>query len=411
MLDVFHFIKYLLLQGLGLALAFSVAAVFIYLILRKLHSRLTALLLFLFLLGTFLVLYVPFGMPNMISYPFNLKTYGPSTGPWLPLQNVLTFFRKIDSFERRTNIARDPSDVPTLAQADEDGLVRVRLTTKEVLSEIAPGVTMNYWTFDGTVPGPMLRVREGDRVELTLANDPTSLHHHSIDLHAVTGPGGGAAATVVAPGETKSFTFRALNPGLFVYHCAHPNVANHMAHGMYGLILVEPKEGLPPVDREFYVMQGELYPAGKMGSKGLQIMDAEKLLHGDAEYIVFNGRVGGVQGKMRGRAGETVRIYFGNGGVNALSSFHVVGEIFDTVYPEASVGGALSKNVQTTLVPAGGATMAEMRLDVPGNYTLVDHALARMDRGAWGTLEVTGTPRPDIFDGAFDPAQAAAHGH
>ena len=155
--------------------------------------------------------------------------------------------------------------------------------------------------------------------------------------------------------------FKALNPGLYVYHCAQANVANHMSHGMYGLILVEPKGGLPSVDRELYVMQGEIYTASPRGTKGLQVIDAAKMLAGNPEFIVFNGRVGSIsKEKIIFGQDEKVRMYVGNGGVNLISSFHLIGEIFDTVYPEASMGGALFKNVQTTLVPAGGAAIVEL---------------------------------------------------
>ncbi len=276
-----------------------------------------------------------------------------------------------------------------------------------MLAEVAPGVIVNYWTFDGTVPGPMLRVKEGDTVKLTLHNDPTSLHTHNIDLHAVTGPGGGATVTDVAPGQSKTLTFKALNPGLYVYHCAHENVANHMAHGMYGLILVEPVGGLPAVDRELYVMQGELYTAGKRGTKGLQVIDAGKMLDGNPTYIVFNGRVGSVsKDAVKIAQGERVRMYVGNGGVNLISSFHLIGEIFDTVYPEAQMGGSNFHNVQTTIVPAGGATITEFTADVPGTYVLVDHALGRLDKGAWGTIAIMGDARPGIFDGEASRSNA-----
>lgn len=223
---------------------------------------------------------------------------------------------------------------------------------------------------------------------------------HSIDLHAVTGPGGGATVTDIQPGESKTVTFKALNPGLYIYHCAHPNVANHMAHGMYGLILIEPKEGLPPVDKELYIVQGEFYTAGPRGTKGLQVIDAGKMLKGIPEYIVFNGRTGAISKEhITLKQGEKVRMYVGNGGVNLVSSFHLIGEIFDTVYPEAAIGSEPHKNVQSTIVPAGGATIVEFTAEVPGTYVLVDHALARLDKGAWGTISVEGEPRPDIFFG------------
>ncbi|MEK7130629.1 MAG: copper-containing nitrite reductase, partial [Patescibacteria group bacterium] len=256
------------------------------------------------------------------------------------------------------------------------------------------------WTFDGKIPGPMLRVREGDMVELTLKNSISSVHGHNIDLHAVTGPGGGAAVTDIGPGESKTLKFKALNPGLYVYHCAHPNVPAHMAHGMYGMILVEPKEGLPKVDKEFYVMQGDFYAVDPIGAKGLQVFDANRMLDGLPTYIVFNGKTNSLTGSnMKAKVGDKVRIYFGNGSVSQISSFHVIGEIFDTVYPEAAIGSEPHKNIQTTTVPAGGATIVEFGLEVPGNNILVDHALSRMDRGAWGVMKVEGEPNKEVYDG------------
>lgn len=402
MLEIFGFTKYLLLQGMGLVISIVVAGIFMVLILRKFHSWKVTALLFLFFFGTFLFIWVPIGLPQNMTYPFGLRSYGPADGPGLPLTNVLSFFRHLDEYERVADIARDPNDVPARPEPNEEGIMEVNLHAKEVIAEMAPGVTVNYWTYNGTVPGPMFRVREGDRVKVTLSNDASSLHHHNVDFHSVTGPGGGAAATNVAPGESKSFTFTAKSPGLYVYHCAHTNVPNHMAHGMYGMMLVEPKEGLSPVDKELYVMQGEFYTAGKMGTKGLQVIDAQKMLDGKAEYVVFNGRTGGINDKMTAEVGDRVRMYVGNGGVNYISSFHVIGEIFDTVYPEGALRGATLEGVQTTLVPAGGATVVDFTLDVPGNYILVDHALARLDRGAWGVLNVTGDANPQIFDGVIE---------
>lgn len=398
--EVWSLVYYLIVQGFGLVLAGAAALIFLYIVLRKHYSRLNTILLAMFFAGVMLFFWFPVGVSRDLQYPFGITTYGPAAGPTLPLKNIFSFFANIKSFERVPDIARSPLDVPAPIERSAPADVEIHMTAKEVLSEVAPGVVVNYWTFDGTVPGPMLRVREGDMVSLTLKNDPTSLHMHSIDLHAVTGPGGGATVTDVKPGESKTLKFKALNPGLYVYHCAHPNVANHMAHGMYGLILVEPKEGLPPVDRELYIMQGELYTAGARGTKGLQVIDAGKMLNGIPEYIVFNGRVGAVsKEKVKVAQGDRVRMYVGNGGVNLVSSFHLIGEIFDTVYPEAAIGSEPHKNVQSTIVPAGGATIVEFDTEVPGTYVLVDHALARLDKGAWGTLMVEGEARPDIFDG------------
>jgi len=361
-----------------------------------------ALALSLFFLGT-LFLIVPWGMPNMASYPFFLKTFGPGDGPHISAVNVARFISAADEMDHLEDIAKDPTDIPLPITRKEAKTVTVELEAKEVIAEMADGVTMNYWTFNGTVPGPMIRVREGDTVELTLKNNKTSIHPHNIDLHAVTGPGGGAKVTNVNPGEAKSFSFKALHPGLYVYHCAHPNVATHMAHGMYGLILVEPEEGMPEVDKEFYVMQGEFYGTGSLGRKGLQIFDAKKMLSGQPEYIVFNGRTEGLNDKMNATTDQTIRMFVGNGGVNLISSFHVIGEVFDHVYDEGSLTSSPLTNIQTTIVPAGGATVVDFGLQVPGDYILVDHALARIDRGAWGVLSVTGAQTDDsIFQGHDD---------
>lgn len=402
MFEILYLTKFILFQSFGFFIALAVGGIFIFWVLYRLHSLKMATLLFLFFFGIMLFVFAPKAFPDKFQYPFALKTYGPADGPELPLKNVIAFFQNFKNMENVSDIARNPNDLPGAISNRNPALIEYAITAKEVISEMAPGVYMNYWTFDGKVPGPFLRVREGDTVQLTLKNDPTSLHHHSIDLHAVTGPGGGAAATNVAPGQSKTFTFRALNPGLFVYHCAHPNVANHMAHGMYGLILVEPKNGLLKVDKEFYVMQGEFYPTGALGDKGLQVMSAEKLLKGAPEYIVFNGRIGGAVNDLNAKVGETVRIFFGNGGVNFISSFHVIGEIFDKVYPEAAMGSEPHLNVQTTAVPAGGATIVEFETQVPGKYILVDHALSRLDRGAWGVITVDGEENKEIFDGEKD---------
>lgn len=403
MLEILGFTKYVILQSFGVFIIIGAIAVFMFLILRRLHCMKDALLLFFVLFGIFLFSFLPQGLPSTLQYPFSTSTFGPGDGPVLPFKNVLGFFGNIDKFERIENIAQNPTAIPAPITRKEPSTVKVTLEAKEVISEIAPGITYNYWTYDSAVPGPFIRVRKGDTVELTLKNHPSSLHTHNIDLHAVTGPGGGAVLTNVAPGESKTMTFKALNPGLFVYHCAHPNVPTHMTHGMYGLILVEPEEGLSKVDKEFYVMQGELYATGALGKRGLQIFDGKAMLDSKAQYIIFNGKVESLtNGEMTAQVGETVRIFAGNGGVNFISSFHVIGEIFDRVYTEAAIGSQKSENVQTTLIPAGGASIVEFDLEVPGNYVLVDHALARLDRGAWGILSVFGEENPQVFRGEDD---------
>jgi nitrite reductase (NO-forming) len=297
------------------------------------------------------------------------------------------------------SIALDPSLVPAPIGARSPEQHELYMETIELEGQLSDGTTFTYFTFDGTVPGPFLRIRVGDTVDVTLHNREDSQLTHSIDFHAVTGPGGGAAVTQVAPGESKSFSFKALNPGLYVYHCATPMVAHHIANGMYGLILVEPEEGLPQVDREFYVMQGEIYTQGKLGEKGLQEVSIDKLLDETPDYFVFNGAVGALTSEypLTARVGETVRIYFGVGGPNFVSSFHVIGEIFDRVYDQASITSLPLTDVQTTLVPPGGATVVDFQVDVPGRYILVDHALSRAERGLLGFLVVEGEESPEIF--------------
>jgi nitrite reductase (NO-forming) len=277
--------------------------------------------------------------------------------------------------------------------------VIVELETIEVTKRLADGVDYNFWPFGGNVPGSFIRVREGDLVEMRLSNDHASTVPHNIDLHAVTGPGGGAGASWTAPGGETVFEFRALNPGLYVYHCAVPSVGQHVANGMYGLILVEPRDGLPAVDREFYVMQGEFYTEGAHGERGLQPFSYAKALDERPDYVVFNGAVGSMAGEnaLQAKVGESVRLYVGNGGPNLISSFHVIGEIFDNVYTEG--GTTVNHNVQTTLVPAGGAAIGEFRFDAPGRYIMVDHSLFRaFDKGAAGFIEVEGPDNSLVFN-------------
>ncbi len=278
--------------------------------------------------------------------------------------------------------------------------VIVRLTTQEVTERLADGVTYTFWTFGGSVPGKFIRVREGDLVEFHLSNDPSSKMPHNIDLHAVTGPGGGAASSFTAPGHTSTFSFKALNPGLFVYHCATAPVGMHIGNGMSGLILVEPKAGLPKVDHEYYVQQTEFYTAGGNGEPGLQPFSMEKAIREQPEYVVFNGSVGALTGDnaLTAKVGETVRLFVGNGGPNLVSSFHVIGEIFDNVYTEA--GTVVNHSVQTTLVPPGGAAIVEFKTQVPGTYLMVDHAIFRaFNQGALGMLKVDGSEDKLVYSG------------
>jgi nitrite reductase (NO-forming) len=278
----------------------------------------------------------------------------------------------------------------------EPGYVKFDLTTNKVTAQLADGVAYDYWTFNGTVPGPMLRVMQGDTVEIDLHNAADAGVTHSIDLHAVTGPGGGAKVMQIAPGEDGAFRFEALNPGVFIYHCATPMVAQHIASGMYGMIVVEPSGGLHTVDREYYMMEGDFYLQGQRGDTGLRAFDLNKMLDERPDYVLFDGGVGSLTGNnaFHANVGETIRIWFGVGGPNLTSSFHVIGAVFDRVYPEGSLTSEPETNVQTTHVSAGGATMVEFTAKVPGTYTIVDHSLGRMEKGAAAQIVVDGAANP-----------------
>jgi nitrite reductase (NO-forming) len=303
------------------------------------------------------------------------------------------------------DISREPTDLPPPISKRDPKTVRLDLFTVEQEGRLAEATTFGYWTFNGKVPGPFVRVRVGDTVDVHLKNSADSNMIHSVDFHAATGPGGGAAALQVDPGAEKSMTFKALVPGLYVYHCATPMVAEHIANGMYGLILVEPEAGLPPVDHEFYIMQGEIYTENAFGQHGSQEFSVEKLLNERPEYFVFNGSVGAISKlhPLHAKVGETVRLFFGVGGPNFTSSFHVIGEIFDKVYSLGGLTNPPLEGIQTVTVAPGGAVIAEFKLHVPGNYTIVDHALARVERGLAGLLIVEGAQNPDIYNGTVMP--------
>ncbi|MHB1237520.1 MAG: copper-containing nitrite reductase [Gallionella sp.] len=302
---------------------------------------------------------------------------------------------------QETAILTDAPNVPPPIARKHATKVIVHLEVKEVEGRLADGVKYTFWTFGGKVPGKFIRIREGDVVEFHLDNHPDNKMPHNIDLHAVTGPGGGAASSLTAPGHSSVFSFKALNPGLYVYHCATAPVAMHVANGMYGLILVEPKEGLRKVDREYYVMQGDFYTKGANGEQGLQPFSMSKAIDEKPEYVVFNGAAGSLvaENALQAEKGETIRLFMGDGGPNLTSSFHVIGEIFDTVYQEGNTSFAVH-NVQTTMIPPGGAVLIEFKVNVPGTFILVDHSLTRaFNKGALGQLKVSGSADKLIYSG------------
>ena len=291
--------------------------------------------------------------------------------------------------------------VPDPITRKEPARVLVNVEAKEYVGILADGVQYKFWSFNGTVPGPMIRVREGDTVELHLKNHATNQFPHNMDLHAVNGPGGGAGANLAAPGRENVLSFKTLRPGLFMYHCASPvpNIPAHIANGMYGMILVDPEGGLPKVDHEYAVVQSEFFTQPS-NEKGLYELSMEKGLAEHPDHVVFNGKVGALtgEGQLIAKVGETVRLYFGNIGPNSVSSFHIIGEVFDKVYVDGAIGGLVNQNVQTTLVPSAGSVIMEFRIDTPGSYLLVDHSIFRVAKGALGILSAEGKENLSIFN-------------
>jgi len=289
-----------------------------------------------------------------------------------------------------------PAVPPPIARTKPAHVV-INLTVSEEERPLADGVTYEFWSYNGHTPGPFIRLRVGDTFEVRLDNSKGKLTH-TVDFHAVTGPGGGAGALMTNPSEKSVATFKALNAGLFIYHCAAPPIPAHIANGLYGLVFVEPEKSLPKVDREYYVMQSEFYTEQEIGTPGLATFSSNKGYLEKPEYVVFNGHAQALvgEGSLKAKVGETIRLYVGNIGPNLVSSFHVIGEIFDKVYREGSLANP-ENDVQTTLIPAGGAAIMDFKLQVPGDYVLVDHSIFRTDRGALGILSAAGDPDPSVF--------------
>jgi copper-containing nitrite reductase len=356
-------------------------------------------LFFNFLIQIMFVWYEPLRMTNMKNFKIIIM-----------LLLVLGFYSQY-SYAKSNDPVEDAvlayaPDVPPPIKRSYSAIVKVQLDSSHQDLEIKAGLKYTFWTFNGHVPGPFIRVKLGDTLEVHTTNSDHSGMPHNIDLHAVTGPGGGATVTTVVQGEHRMARFKMLHPGLFIYHCAAPPVMDHIANGMYGLILVEPKDGIPKVDHEYYVLQSEIYTKPIKEGATTAVFSHEQGLSENPTFIVFNGKVGSLveSGALKAKVGEKVRIYFGNAGPNKISSFHMIGEIFDRVYREADLISPPARSVQTTLVPAGGATVVEFGVEVPGNYTLVDHAIFRIEKGAVGFLKVEGNPNPDIFF-APDPSK------
>lgn len=267
-------------------------------------------------------------------------------------------------------------------------------------SELDGSNEYEFWTFDGHVPGPFIRARVGDILEVTLKNGDETGMLHNIDFHAVCAQGGGATFLTAGYEEIKNASFKLLYPGLFIYHCSVDPIGVHIGNGMYGMILVEPEDGLTKADREYYVLQSEFYTEDTPydDSKVLPI-SMERGLDENPNYVVYNGKVGSLSGEnsLYARVGERVRLFVGNAGPNLISSLHIIGTIMDSVYREGDLISPPAKGVQTTLIPSAGTAVVEFDALTPGNYTIVDHSIWRVEKGCVGFITVEGEERPDIY--------------
>jgi len=292
-----------------------------------------------------------------------------------------------------------PPDVPPPIKRKYPVHIVADLVATDEIQQISQFHKYPYWTFNGSVPGPMMRARVGDVLELRVTNKDSSGMAHNIDCHAVSGPGGGAPATYVEQDETKAGTFRLLDPGVFLYHCAAAPVPAHIQNGMFGACVVEPEECLPPVDKEFYIVQHEVYAEESDDDPSMLEPDYESGLAETPMYILFNGKEGSlIEKPLLTDQGDRVRLFVANAGPNLISSFHVIGVVFDTVYKEGDLQSPPARGCGTCILPASGCTMIEFNTIVPGNYTILDHAIFRIDKGCVGFLKVRGKPVPDIYD-------------
>ena len=300
----------------------------------------------------------------------------------------------------------DPLDLPGPIDRSAPAEVDVTLRPEEVSAEIDDGVTFDFMTYNGQVPGPLIRVREGDTVNLTFENPDANVLPHNVDFHAVAGPGGGAEATMTNPGETTRLRFKTTYPGAYLYHCAVPNLDMHISAGMFGVILVEPAGGLPAVDHEFYLGQHEVYTTDpKAGGKVR--FDMTAMRREDPRYVLMNGGTYALTPDRAGSptvaVGDTARVIFGVGGPNLTSNFHPIGNVWNEYYPQGSLSAEPLTHIQTWPVPPGSTAVATMQFDVPGPVKLVDHALSRVaNKGCMAVINAEGPSNPEIFDP--DPA-------
>jgi nitrite reductase (NO-forming) len=278
---------------------------------------------------------------------------------------------------------------PAALQAAPPGAVAtVHLTLKDVVHEVAPGIKYSAWAFSGGAPGPVIHVRQGQTVKMTLTNGGAI--PHSIDFHAARiAPN--VAFRDVAPGQSFTFSFRANDPGVFMYHCGTKPVLMHIANGMYGAIVVDPATPLPKADREYVLVSSEWY----LSSPGLDkpaSFDMAKAHQMAPDWVTWNGYAGQyVKHPLTVNPGETVRFWVVAAGPSFDTDFHVVGTLLDRAWIDGDMTQHL-RNVQTATVPAGGGGVFDVKIDTPGLYPFVSHSFASVDMGQVGLLKVGKVP-------------------
>ncbi|CAN5278107.1 hypothetical protein BH18ACT12_BH18ACT12_05460 [soil metagenome] len=279
----------------------------------------------------------------------------------------------------------------TLPAATPGNLVKVKMTLKDMTVQVAPGVRYSTWSFDGHgAPGPIVHVREGQTVEMTLTNGGAI--PHSIDFHAARiAPN--VAFKDVMPGESFTFRFKASDPGVYMYHCGTKPVLAHIANGMYGAIVVTPTtKPLPRVDKEYVLVASEWYLSGD-GIKEPATLDMAKARAMAPDWTTFNGYANQyVTHPLTADPGDTVRFWVVAAGPTLDTDFHIVGTIFDRAWPNANVTGPPQLGVQTVQVPAGGGGVFDVKIGEEGLYPFVSHAFAHVDLGQVGILKV-GSPK------------------
>lgn len=304
------------------------------------------------------------------------------------------------------SVAADPTDIPDPVEWDDPRHHEWEIQTEEYDVEIEPGVTHRMMTFEGQVPGPLYRARVGDTVHLTFdVPEEYNVDIHNIDFHAVYGPGGGGVDTLLEPGDGPAeIEFRLEYPGAHIYHCAPGHHDQHISSGMFGAIVVEPEEGLPAVDREFYFGQHELYTDGQTGEEGHHRWNHEAAMAEDPTYVLLNGEPNryvedGTEGPLHAETGETVRVFWANGGPNLVSNPHPIGNVWSRWYDYGDLVSDAHENVEGGALPAGTTAVGEMELPVPGPINLVDHALSRVvHKGLLAQIAVDGEPNDDVYN-------------